>query len=100
MTKPIYDLLTVSLIDDYFPKIFKETIISKLRKSRSKLLANNYRPIILSNISKIFEKKIRIHLMKYLVNNNQHEIRMGCFGTCKDKNLNLIESDQRFTVDI
>lgn len=54
-----------------FPDKFKIAVVLPLHKSGDRRNRNNYRPIsMLSNFSKIVEKVIKNHLIKYLEDNN------------------------------
>ena len=70
ISKVISHLFNQSLRIGKFPNIWKKARVTPLLKMGNINDMNNYRPIsILASISKIIEKIVRDHLMKYLVLN-------------------------------
>ena len=64
-------LINNSISKGIFPDICKLAQVIPIFKNDSRLLCNNYRPILLlSNISKIFEKVIHCRLNLFLEQNN------------------------------
>ena len=59
------------------PDVFKLAYVTPLHKGGSKMNLANYRPISLtSHIMKVFERVIKMHLLKHLQENNlikQHQ---------------------------
>ena len=65
------ELINNSISKGIFPDICKLAQVMPTFKNDSRLLCNNYRPILLlSNISKIFEKVIHCRLNLFLEQNN------------------------------
>ena len=69
-SKPLSDMINMSFNQGVFPNILKIANVIPIQKKGYKLDCNNYRPIsLLSNISKIFETSIHIHLVNFLRKN-------------------------------
>ena len=63
-------MINTSFTTGVFPSAFKVANIIPIHKKGDKLDCNNYRPIsLLSNISKIFKKKMHVHLTSSLNKN-------------------------------
>lgn len=81
ITEPLTYLINTSFTEGSFPDTLKKALVKPLFKNGDKLQMSNYRPIsILSNISKIFEKIIKVRLgpffEKYkLISENQYGFR-------------------------
>ena len=63
------DMINMSFSQGVFPNILKIANVISIYKKSDKLNCNNYRPISLSNISKIFEKSMHIRLANFLKKN-------------------------------
>ena len=68
--KPLSEMINTSFTTGIFPSALKVAYIIPIHKKSDKLNCNNYQPIpLLSNISKIFEKMMHIHLASFLNKN-------------------------------
>ena len=68
---PLSQLMNISIFRGIFPDSCKLEQVIPIFKNDPRLLCNNYRPILLlSNISKIFEKVIHCRLNLFLEQNN------------------------------
>ena len=78
LSHPLLLIWRDSLNHGHVPQTYKNQIITPVHKKASKADAENYRPISLtSHVIKIFERVVRIHIVKHLENNqiicpNQH----------------------------
>ena len=78
LSHPLLLIWRDSLNHGYVPKIYKNQIITPVHKKASKADPENYRPISLtSHVIKIFERVVRVHIVKHLEKNqiicpNQH----------------------------
>ncbi len=83
LSTPIQMIWRNSLDCGCVPNMLKQAEITPIHKGGSKALPKNYRPISLtSHITKIFERVIRKHIVKYLedngyMNSSQHGFRSG-----------------------
>lgn len=83
IASPLTHLINKVLIEGHFPSIFKEGVVQPLFKKGCKKSPGNYRPIsLISNLSKILEKVIKIRMMQYiekndLISNRQFGFRDG-----------------------
>ena len=81
--QPLVHMINLSFITGVFPRWLKSAQIKPIYKAGSKDDINNYRPIsLLSIISKIYEKLVKIRLTTHLENNNllspnQYGFRQG-----------------------
>ena len=70
LSEPLSDLINVSFYKGIFSDFLKIANVIPIHKKGEKLDPNNYRPIsLLSNISKLYEKAIRIRLTNFLRKN-------------------------------
>ena len=70
IAKPLHHIITLSLMQNKFPKSWKYTKLIPLHKKQSKLERKNYRPVaLLSPLSKILEKVVYLQLYSYLSSN-------------------------------
>ena len=80
---PLKILLRKSLDEGKVPEVFKLAYVTPLHKGGSKMNPANYRPVSLtSHIMKVFERVIKMHLLKHLQENdlikqNQHGFVSG-----------------------
>ena len=64
---PLTYIINKCLDTGTFPPIFKTAVITPIYKSGDKLSLSNYRPIsLLSNLSKIFEKIIKVRMISFI----------------------------------
>lgn len=83
LSNPLYTIYRRCLDDGRVPKSFKMSCITPIFKSGSKGLPVNYRPVgLTSQLSKIFEKIVREHMLdffkkKNVLNDTQHGFRKG-----------------------
>ena len=64
---PLVYIFNTCILSSYWPKSLKAAEIIPIHKSKEKHLMTNYRPIsLISNLAKIFEKIIKIRLIKFL----------------------------------
>ena len=64
---PLAHIFNLSIEKSVYPEAFKLAIVKPIYKSGNKRLCNNYRPISLtSNLSKIFEKLLKLRINKFL----------------------------------
>lgn len=71
ITSPLEFIFNKCLSSGYFPKKFKEAKIIPIPKSGDLSKPENYRPIsLLSNLSKILEKILKLRLMSFLEKEN------------------------------
>lgn len=67
ITAPIKYIINKAIDLGFFPNILKIGIIKPLYKKGSKLEMSNYRPVsLISNISKVFEKILKIRIVNFL----------------------------------
>ncbi len=104
LTKPITDLINLSISQSSVPDNFKVAKLKPLFKKGSKLDPRNYRPIsLLPLISKIYEKVIRDQTLSFLNENKLlHQYQSGfrkfhstdtCLTYLNDKILKGIDSN-------
>ena len=68
---PLHHIITLSIMQQRFPNIWKYTKIVPLHKKLSPLLSKNYRPVaILSPLSKVLEKAMYEYINDYFERNN------------------------------
>jgi hypothetical protein len=68
---PLSHIINLSLTEGKFPDIFKTAKVIPIFKAGLNTSMNNYRPIsLLSTISKVIEKCVKIQIMDYLENYN------------------------------
>ena len=83
LARPIFLLWSRSFEDGLVPAYYKSSNICPLYKKGSHATAANYRPVSLtSHIVKVFERVLRLRLVRYLESNNllcsqQHGFRSG-----------------------
>ena len=83
IARPLHHIITLSLMQNKFPKGWKYTKLIPLHKKQSRLERKNYRPVaLLSPLSKILEKVVYLQLYNYLSSNkifhpNLHGYRHG-----------------------
>ena len=69
-SKPLSDMINMSFNQGVFSNVLKIANVIPIHKKGEKLDCNNYKTIsLLSNISKIFEKSMHIHLANFLKKN-------------------------------
>ena len=77
LVQPLARLFNQSISTGTFPQKLKHAIVTPVYKKGSRNDLNNYRPISILNIfSKIFEKLMKTHLVKYITDKNilyQHQ---------------------------
>jgi hypothetical protein len=79
LARPLTHMINVSLRNGFFPEVYKTTYVTPIYKAGDRKAVTNYRPISLtSNISKIFEKIVKLQLNEYLSGNNI--LNSGQFG--------------------
>ena len=84
LTKPIAYIFNLIVETEVFPDSLQIAIITPIFKSGDSHLCKNYRPIaLLSNLSKIFEKLVKVRIVSYLEKYNilakrQYGFREGC----------------------
>ena len=67
VSKPLSDIINLSFEIGTFPQCLKTANVIPIHKKDSKLDVNNYRPIsLLSNLSKIIEKRMHSRLTSFL----------------------------------
>ena len=67
---PLHHVITLSLMQQRFPEVWKYTKIVPLHKKMSVLKKENYRPVaILSPLSKVLEKLVHKQIYEYFENN-------------------------------
>ena len=72
ISKPLSILLRKSLDEGKIPNIYKLAYITPIHKGGSKQDPAQYRPVSLtSHIMKIFERVLKKHILKHLVDNNK-----------------------------
>ena len=72
LSKPLTILLRKSLDEGKIPNIYKLAYITPIHKGGSKQDPAQYRPVSLtSHIMKIFERVLKKHILKHLVDNNK-----------------------------
>ena len=70
IAQPLHHVVTLSLMQQKFPSVWKLTKIVPLHKKNSQLKKENYRPVaILSPLSKILEKVAYEQVYKYFEKN-------------------------------
>ena len=70
LSEPLSDMINVSFNKGIFPDFLKVANVIPIHKKGEKLDPNNYRLIsLLSNISKLYEKAMRIRLTNFLRKN-------------------------------
>ena len=80
---PLKIMLRKSIDEGKIPEVFKLAYVTPLHKGGSKMNPANYRPVSLtSHIMKVFERVIKMHLLKHLQENdlikqNQHGFVSG-----------------------
>lgn len=65
--EPLAILVNQSVPFGCFPSILREAVVSPVHKGKSKVEIGDYHPIsVLTVISKIFERAMQVHTMRYL----------------------------------
>ena len=96
LAPPLAQVWRRSLQEGVIPASFKSANIVPIHKGKSKAVAKNYRPVALtSQLSKVFEKVVRKHLVAFLdehhlLNATQHGFRAG--RSCLSQLLNHFDT--------
>ena len=70
LDKPLHHIITLSMMQNTFPVLWKSSKIIPVHKKDSRFDPKNYRPVsILSPLSKIAEKIVYEQMYKYFSNN-------------------------------
>ena len=89
---PLRIILRKSLDEGNIPDIFKLAYITPIHKGGSKMNPANYRPISLtSHIMKVFERVIKMHLIRHLQDNNLVRPNQHGFVTGRSTQTQLLQ---------
>ena len=71
LAEPLYQIFNKSICDGVFPTLWKKANICPVFKKGDAAVASYYRPILLlSTVSKVFERAVYVHILNHLSYNN------------------------------